>query len=106
MLVHDDKPHAFWRITRFNQLLTGKDGLVRGAVVGITSGKDRVTELQWTLQLLYPLEVGCCVSQHEEAHQDFEGESFEDVTTNNKEIRGDKDVGNLPVAQPWRAAAE
>ena len=66
VLVHDDKPRGFWRTARVNQLLNGEVGLVRGAVVRITSGRDRVTELQPPLQLLYPLEVDCCINQLEE----------------------------------------
>ena len=38
VLVH--KPCGFWRTARVNQLLTDKDGLVRGDVVRITSGRD------------------------------------------------------------------
>ena len=46
VLVHDDKPRGFWRTARVNQLLTSKGGLMRGAVVRITSGRDQVTEFQ------------------------------------------------------------
>ena len=40
VLVHDDKPYGFCRIANINQLLIGKDGLVRGVVVRIISEKD------------------------------------------------------------------
>ena len=106
VLVHDDKPRGFWRTARVNQLITGKDGLVRGAVVRITSGKDRVTELQRPIQLLFPLKVDCCESQLKETDQDGEEENSEDVTTNHSETSSSKDVGNLTVGRPLRAAAE
>ena len=106
VLVHDDKPYGFWRIANINQLLIGKDGLVRGVVVRIISEKDWVTELQWPLQLVYPLEVDCCVSQHKETHQHAEKKNLEDVTINRKETKGGKDLDNLPVGQPQWAAAE
>ena len=66
------------------QLLTDKDGLVRGAVVKVTSGKDRVTELQQPIQLLYPLEVDYCVCQPNEIQQDAEGKGVGDANTNNQ----------------------
>ena len=106
MLVHDDRPHGLWRTARVNQLLTGKNKLVRVDVVRITSGRDRVTELQQPLQLLYPLEVDCCVSQLKETDQDGEEENLEDVTTDHNEASSSKDVGNLTVGRPLRAAAE
>ena len=108
MLVHDNicKPHGFWRTTRVNQLLTDKDELIRGAIVRITSGRDQVTELRQTFQLLYPLEVDCCVSQLKKTDKDGEGENLKDVTTDHNETRGGKDVGNLTVGRPLRAAAE
>ena len=96
VLVHDDKPHGFWKTARVNRLLTGKDGLMRGAVVMIASGRDRVTELQWPLQLLYPLEIDCCVSQLKETDQDSE-ENLEDVTADHGERSSSKNVGNLTV---------
>ena len=107
VLVHDDKPRGFWRLAKVSQLLTGKDGLVRGAVVRIMSGKDRVTDLQRPLQLLYPLEVDCCVSQSEVTHQDAKEKNLEVVTTNPQEPckEGDKDVDSLPVGRPQRTAA-
>ena len=107
VLVHDDKPHGFWRLAKVNQLLTGKDGLVRGAVVRITSGKDRVTDLQRPIQLLYPLEVDCCESQPELTHQDADEKSLEVVTTNTQESckEGDEDLDTLPVGRPRRVAA-
>ena len=39
------------------KLLTGQDGLVRGAVLRVSSRNGRATILQRPLQLLYPLEV-------------------------------------------------
>ena len=40
-VVHVDKPSCgFWRTAKVNQLLTSKDGLVRGVVVRITLGRD------------------------------------------------------------------
>lgn len=104
MLVRDDRPHGFWRFAKVNHLLTGNDGLVRGAVVRIKSGKNLITDLQRPFQLLYPLEVDSCVSQSEVTYQDTEENV---VTTNTQEScnKGDNDVDNLPVRQPQRVAA-
>ena len=54
VVVHDDKPRGFWKLTRVEEVITGKDGRVRGAVVKVNS-----TVLRCPLQRLYPLEVSC-----------------------------------------------
>ena len=40
------------------ELITGRDGQVRGAIVKVNSGQ-KPTALRRPLQRLYPLEVGC-----------------------------------------------
>ena len=107
VLVHDEKPRRFWRLAKMNQLLTGKDGLVRGAVVKVTSGKDKFTELQQPLQLLYPLEVDQFVSQPDEAQQDAEEKRVEDANTETGVScnESNKDASGVPGRRMPRTAA-
>ena len=57
VLVHDDKPRGFWKLARVEEVITGQDGNVRGAVVRVSSEKGRSTMLRRPLQRLYPLEI-------------------------------------------------
>ena len=58
MLIHDqDHPRGFWKIARVQSLITGKDGVVRGASLKVASKGGPPTTLQRPLQLLYPLEI-------------------------------------------------
>ena len=61
VVVHDDKPRGFWKLARVEEVITGKDGRVRGAVVKVNSGKNS-TVLRRPLQRLYPLEVSCHIN--------------------------------------------
>ena len=51
----DDKPRALWKLARVTDLITGRDGHTRGAILRVPSGGHGV--LQRPLQRLYPLEV-------------------------------------------------
>ena len=58
VLVHDpDHPRGFWKLAKVESLITGKDGVVRGAVLKVGSKSGPPTTLQRLLQLLYPLEI-------------------------------------------------
>ena len=58
VLVHDqDQPRGFWKVARVKKLIIGRDGLVRGAALGLPSKNGQQTTLQRPLQLIYPLEI-------------------------------------------------
>ena len=58
VLVHDqDQPRGFWKLARVQSLITGRDGVVRGATLKVASKSGTPTILQRPLQLLYPLEI-------------------------------------------------
>ena len=58
VLVHDESlPRGFWKIAMIEELITGQDGMVRGAVVRQTTRARQPTTLRRPLQLLYPLEI-------------------------------------------------
>ena len=58
VVVHDqDLPRGCWKLAQVQSLITGRDGVVRGAVLKVASSKGPPTTLQRPLQLLYPLEI-------------------------------------------------
>ena len=58
VLVHDDsRPRGFWKLALVEKLVTGRDGLTRGAVLRVSSTGERASTLQRPLQRLYPLEL-------------------------------------------------
>ena len=57
VLVPDaDHSRVLWRTGVVKKLISGQDGVTRGAIVRLSSAKAPVT-LRRTLQLLYPLET-------------------------------------------------
>ena len=64
VVVRDpDLPRGFWKIARVTRLLTGNDGNHRGAVLRVAARGEQATTLQRPLQLLYPLEIHCCLAK-------------------------------------------
>ena len=60
VIVHEDGlQRGLWKLGRVEKLITGNDGLARGAVVkSTTPKKGKSTMLRRPLQRLYPLELG------------------------------------------------
>lgn len=55
VVVHDASlPRGFWKLGKIKEVIPGRDGRVRGAVVRLSSGS---VVLRRPIQLLYPLEV-------------------------------------------------
>ncbi len=52
----EDQPRGFWNLGRVEELVIGRDGEARGAVVRVASKGRRSTLLQRPVQRLYPLE--------------------------------------------------
>ena len=58
VVVHSaEQPRAFWKLGRIQEILVGRDGETRGAVLRTVGRGGRATTLQLPVQLLYPLEV-------------------------------------------------
>ena len=58
VLVHQqDVPRGFWKLALVERLITGRDGLARGALVRLPPKSGHPTLLQRPIQLLYPLEI-------------------------------------------------
>ena len=55
VVIHDeDKPRGFWRLTRVQKLLAGKDSEIRGAVLRVFNRNGQLSTLQRLVQRLYP----------------------------------------------------
>ena len=64
VIIHDkDQPRGFWRLGQVQELIRGRDGRVRGAILRV-AGKDHSSTLHCLLQLLYPLEVRTTTTPH------------------------------------------
>ena len=61
MLMYDDShQRGFWRLARLQKLVTGVDGLLKGAVIRVQSkGEKGTTTLRRPVTHLYPLETSC-----------------------------------------------
>ena len=57
VVVHEDKiPRQLWKVGRVENLLRGRDGNVRAAIVR-TSSEGRAQQLLRTIQRVYPIEI-------------------------------------------------
>ena len=72
VVVHDeDLPRGLWKLARVEGLVTGADGLVRGATIRVKSRGNKSSTLRRPLQCLHPLEIhGGDDSVHVRAHMD------------------------------------
>ena len=57
VILQEDKPRALWRLARVKQLITGRDGKVRAAILTVPSKDGLTITLQRPVQVLYPLEA-------------------------------------------------
>jgi hypothetical protein len=58
VIVHDDHlPRGLWKLGKIREVLMGRDGQIRGAVVKVARRNQQHVLLRRPIQLLYPLEV-------------------------------------------------
>ena len=58
MIIHDSTlPRGLWKLGRVQELLNGRDGRPRAALVRVASRDHQHIFLKRPLQLLYPLEI-------------------------------------------------
>lgn len=50
VLLQEDKLHAFWRLARVKQLITGRDGRVRVHILTVPSGDGQTSTFQRPIQ--------------------------------------------------------
>ena len=100
VVVHStDQPRGFWKLGRIMELLVGRDGEVRGAVVRVTAKGRQATVLQRPIQLLYPLEVPPPCPELEQLPNDPE------QSPDNSPESPDDSEEPQPPRRPRRAAA-
>ena len=104
VLIHDDTlPRGFWKVGVIEELLPGRDGLVRGATLRVVS-KGRTSRMRRPLQRLYPLEVESSNSSKEQ-----EAEPMDTLPSNGQNSMRDDghSIANQePRQRPVRRAAE
>ena len=104
VVVHStEQPRAFWRLGRVEEVLVGKDGETRGAVLRVVGGGRRSTLLQRPIKLLYPLEVPRSRQKTSSEDQDVSSVQAEPPP---ECTRDSNDVCESSISQrPQRAAA-
>ena len=102
VLVHDDsKPRGSWKLARIEEVIIGRDGRTRGAVLRVASASGRGTVLHRPLQRLYPLEISSSTPDKEKEKPD-ETAGCDQVTS--EESAAQERQSAVPV-RPRRAAA-
>ena len=89
MLLHDDDlPRSFRKLARVQELIIGRDGNTRGAVLKVPTKNGGTTTLRRPVQLLYPLELRCEIQPNQE-----------------EQISEEQQVERTPRQRPKRQAA-
>ena len=58
VIIHDDQlPRGLWKLGKIQEVMRGKDGPIRGAVVKVARRDRQHLYLKRPIQLLYPLEI-------------------------------------------------
>ena len=57
ILKNDSTSTAFWKLGKVEQLIPGKDGKVRAAIVKVSSSNGKTQLLKRVIQHLVPIEV-------------------------------------------------
>ena len=108
VIVHSERlPRGLWKLGRIQELLQGRDGHCRGAVVRTMTKDGQPVLLRRPIQLLYPLEVGSLEpatektsdpmavmlpSEKSPTEADGEGTIEEDMDTTHKPLRRSRRV--------------
>ena len=105
VIVHDDAlPRGFWKLGQIQEVLTGRDGQSRAALVRVATRDRQHILLRRPLQLLYPLEI-CGTEPLEPGSGDMPASTSDDLTSSPVE---EDNVPALkePERRPMRAAAK
>ena len=68
----DSTPRAFWRLARVEQLLPGKDGKIRSAIIKLGGGNSGSTRRP--IELPIPIEVKSSLSDNSRTKEDLAGQ--------------------------------
>ena len=94
--VHDeDLPRGLWKLARVKSLVTGANGLVRGATIRVKSRGNKSSTLKRPRQCLYPLEIhGEDDNVHVQVHMDSNPNSLLVRPRRNPRRRAAEDAEN------------
>ena len=97
VIIKDDHlPRGQWKLGMVQEILTGRDGLIRAATVKVASCDRRYSTFKRPIQLLYPLEI----------HSEFLNITSSEATPNLESSEPPPDGPDVgPQARPKRAAA-
>ena len=105
MVVHHETlPRGFWRLGKVDDVVTGRDGYVRGAKVKVAKKGRGSVMVYRTIQRLFPLEVNCGTRQVQELRMN-PPVNDPTLTTDGDEVIRDEDAGSA-IQRPRRAAAQ
>ena len=94
VVVHDDTPRATWRMAVVTDLIAGRDGLIRAAVIRTANGNTTRP-----ITKLYPLELNAT------EEKELGVEKSLTATTNSDNITPDPDNSGSEHSRPQRASA-
>lgn len=88
VIVRDDQlPRGLWKLGRVQEVMEGRDGLIRGAVVRVACRDKQHLYLRRPIQLLYPLEVHSQQSYSTPEPQGLPDEITPEVGDVNEQVR-------------------
>ena len=87
LIFEDNVKRAEWKMGKIEQLLPGKDGVVRGVKVR-TCGKGKYKMLNRPLQKLYPLEVSSVDTESRAKVKNVDGKECEKTRVLNEKDPG------------------
>lgn len=103
VLVHDDsKPRGFWKLAHTDDLIIGRDGQTRGAILRVASTGEQGTTLQSPLQRLYPLEISSSTPEERKKPDDMHNDNG--VVDEERSTGTHEQDSEVPV-RPRRAVA-
>lgn len=88
VIVHDDQlPRGLWKLGRIQEVMKGRDGIIRGAVVKFVCRGRQHLHLRRPIQLLYPLEVHAQQSDSTPESQGLPDEVMAEVSDVTERVR-------------------
>lgn len=104
VLVHEEGlPRSFWKLAKVEEVITGRDGQPRGAVLRVPAKNGQTTTLRRPLQLLYPLEGRRRCDEVEDTSENTEKDHQEPQEQEQPSLRRPKRQA-AAQAQDWIAA--
>lgn len=103
LLQEDNLKRCQWKTAIIEELVTGQDGEVRGAIV-CKSGKGKPEILSRPLQRLIPLEISCRDNDKKEGKGEITSETCDEVKENGE--KSGLEYEREPEGRPTRTAAK